>query len=151
MSTSRRTMNTMSPPEDHVVAPDGSRIWELLETAQASLVRCELPAGGVSLAVRHRTIEEIWYFLEGRGEVWRRYPDDHQEAIDVRPGTCVRIPTGTAFQFRNTGADSLIFVIVTMPPWPGDQEADRVDDYWPTERAKGKNRARTWRFRRPIS
>jgi mannose-6-phosphate isomerase-like protein (cupin superfamily) len=136
MSSSRRTMNTMSPPEDHVVAPDGSRVWELLETAQASLVRCELPVGGVSLAVRHRTVEELWYFLEGQGEVWRKYDGDRQEAVDVRPGTCVRIPTETAFQFRNTGADPLIFVIVTLPPWPGDQEADRVDDYWPTERAK---------------
>lgn len=132
MTEFRRTINTMRLPEDHVVAPDGSKIWELLKTGGASLVRCALPPGGVSLAVRHRTIEELWYFLEGRGELWRRYPDDRQEAVDVRPGTCLRIPTGAAFQFRNTGADPLAFLIVTLPPWPGAGEAVRVDDHWPT-------------------
>jgi mannose-6-phosphate isomerase-like protein (cupin superfamily) len=133
MAESRRTGNTMHLPGPPVTAPDGSKILELLETAGASLVRCELPRGGVSLAVRHRTIEEIWYFLEGHGEVWRRYPDQREEVVEVRPPTCLRIPTGTAFQFRNTGAGVLAFLIVTLPPWPGAEEAVRVEDHWPTE------------------
>ena len=41
------------------------------------------------------------------------------------------IPTGAAFQFRNTGEAPLIFVIATMPPWPGMDEAVRVKDFWP--------------------
>jgi len=49
MSVSRRSLNTASLPEVPVVAPDGSSIWELLETDAASLVRCELPQGGISL------------------------------------------------------------------------------------------------------
>jgi len=28
-----------------------------------------LPAGQVSRAVRHRTVEEIWFVLSGRGEM----------------------------------------------------------------------------------
>jgi mannose-6-phosphate isomerase-like protein (cupin superfamily) len=28
------------------------------------------------------------------------------------------------------GEEPLMFIIVTMPPWPGDQEAVRVDDHW---------------------
>ncbi len=34
-------------------------------------------------------------------------------------------------QFRNTGDEDLCFVIVTMPPWPGAEEARRVTDHWP--------------------
>jgi mannose-6-phosphate isomerase-like protein (cupin superfamily) len=132
MAESRRTRNTMTLPGPAVVAPDGSKILELLETAGASLVRCELPRGGVSLAVRHRTVEELWYFLEGHGEVWRQYPDGREEVVEVRPHTCLRIPTGAAFQFRDTGAGVLAFLIVTLPPWPGDGEAVRVADHWPT-------------------
>jgi mannose-6-phosphate isomerase-like protein (cupin superfamily) len=131
MSVSRRSLNTTNLPEVPVAAPDGSTIRELLETDAASLVRCELPPGGVSLAVKHRTIVELWYFLEGQGEVWRKYDEGREELVAVLPGMCLRIPTGAAFQFRNTGAGSLAFLIVTMPPWPGEGEAVRVADHWP--------------------
>ena len=32
----------------------------------------ELPPGETSTAVAHRTVEEVWFFLGGRGEMWRR-------------------------------------------------------------------------------
>ena len=41
------------------------------------------------------------------------------------------IPTGAHFQFRTTGPEPLCFVMCTMPPWPGEQEAVRVPDHWP--------------------
>ena len=41
------------------------------------------------------------------------------------------IPLGTHFQFRNLGRVPMAFVIVTMPPWPGEDEAYRVPDFWP--------------------
>jgi len=34
------------------------------------------------------------------------------------------IPVRTRFQFRNTGETPLRFVIVTLPPWPGQDEAE---------------------------
>ena len=34
----------------------------------ASAAHCTLPAGRTWRAVRHQTVEEIWYFLEGRGQ-----------------------------------------------------------------------------------
>jgi mannose-6-phosphate isomerase-like protein (cupin superfamily) len=107
----------------------------LPETVEAGIVRCDRSPAGVSLAVKHRTIVELWHFLEGQGEVWRKYDEDREELVAVRPGTCLRIPTGAAFQFRNTGAGSLAFLIVTMPPWPGDGEAARVADHWSTAAA----------------
>jgi mannose-6-phosphate isomerase-like protein (cupin superfamily) len=51
----------------------------------------------------------------------------------VSPGLTLSILLGTHFQFRNTGATPLRFVIVTMPPWPGKDEAVRVGDHWPAE------------------
>jgi mannose-6-phosphate isomerase-like protein (cupin superfamily) len=113
------------------LAPDGSEIRLLAATGRASMVHCALPPGGVSLAVAHRTVEEIWHFVEGEGEVWRQF-GGVEEVTPVRPGASLTIPTGAHFQFRNTGATRLCFIIATMPPWPGPEEARRVNDYWPT-------------------
>ena len=115
-----------------VIAPDGSEIRLLAQTARASVVHCTLPPGSVSKAVRHRTIEEIWYFLSGDGEVWRAM-DGETQCTTVRAGTALTIPTGAHFQFRSTGDVPLQFVIATMPPWPGEDEAVRVPDYWPAK------------------
>ena len=49
----------------------------------------------------------------------------------LEPHTAHSIPLGAHFQFRNPGAEPLAFVIVTMPPWPGMDEAMRVADHWP--------------------
>ncbi|MBI4530173.1 MAG: cupin domain-containing protein [Candidatus Latescibacteria bacterium] len=94
------------------------------------MVHCSLLPCQTSLAVRHRTVEEVWYFLEGRGQVWRKC-GEHEDVTDVSSGIALTIPVGTHFQFRNVGEEPLRFIIVTMPPWPGEQEAVRVDDYWP--------------------
>jgi len=48
----------------------------------------------------------------------------------LRPGTALTIPVGTAFQFRNTGFEPLAAVGVTMPPWPGEDEAMEVAGAW---------------------
>ena len=113
------------------IAPDGSEIRLLSETSRGSLVHCSLNPGEVSVAVAHRTVEEVWYFLEGTGQVWRRH-GDNERVVDVSPGASLSIPVGAHFQFRTTGDRPLRFVIVTMPPWPGHDEAYPVEGYWPT-------------------
>jgi mannose-6-phosphate isomerase-like protein (cupin superfamily) len=85
----------------------------------------ELAPGRTSIAVTHRTVEEIWFFLSGSGEMWRRQ-GEREEIVPVERGVCVTIPLGTHFQFRATGTEPLAAVAVTMPPWPGDDEAVRV-------------------------
>lgn len=77
----------------------------------------------------HRTIEEIWYFVGGRGEMWREQ-EGREEIVPVDAGVCLTIPLGTKFQFRSFGYDALSAVAVTMPPWPGDDEAYVVDGIW---------------------
>ncbi len=104
------------------IAPDGSEITSLVRTDRASLVEVRLPAGQTSRPVRHRTVEEIWYFRAGRGRLWLRSPAGEATVRAVRPGTTLVIPTGWAFQFQAADGD-LRFLCYTSPPWPGDAEA----------------------------
>jgi mannose-6-phosphate isomerase-like protein (cupin superfamily) len=90
----------------------------------------ELAAGQVSRAVAHHAVDELWYILDGHGQMWRRQ-GERQETVPLRPGTCLSIPAGTHFQFRADGGGPLAAVGVTMPPWPGDTEAYEVPGTWP--------------------
>ncbi len=122
---------TTSPAADYdVLAPDGSEIRLLPRVAGGSMVHCTLPPGAVSLAVTHRTVDELWYVVAGSGELWRRH-GEREHVVPLRPHTAHSIPLGTRFQFRNPGTERLVIVIVTMPPWPGMDEAVRVPDHWP--------------------
>ena len=110
------------PDTVDAVAPDGSEIRLLAVSGRGSMVHCTLPPGATSKAVKHRTVEELWYFISGAGRVWRKL-GDREEIVDVEPGWSLSIPTGASFQFQNTGDGPLCFVIVTIPPWPGEGEA----------------------------
>jgi len=111
------------------VAPDGTAVRLLASLTGGSFAHFELPAGAVSHAVVHRTVEEIWFFVAGRGELWRR-AGVQEEVVAVGPGVSATIPLGARFQFRAAAAAPLAFVAVTMPPWPGEGEAEIVEGTW---------------------
>jgi len=117
------------PAARDVVAPDGSDVRILLRLKGGGMAHFELPPKQTSTAVAHRTVEEIWFFLTGRGEMWRKQ-NDREEVVAVEPGLCLTIPLGTHFQFRSFGGEPLAAVGVTMPPWPGDDEAFEVEGKW---------------------
>jgi mannose-6-phosphate isomerase-like protein (cupin superfamily) len=117
------------PAEPDVAAPDGSQVRILLRLDGGSMAHFELAPGLVSIAVAHRTVEELWYVLGGRGEMWRRDADG-EEVLAVEAGVSLSIPLGTAFQFRTTGEEALTAVTITMPPWPGPDEAYVVEGKW---------------------
>jgi mannose-6-phosphate isomerase-like protein (cupin superfamily) len=116
--------------EADYLAPDGSEIRVLPTMKGGGLCHCTLPAGKTSSPVAHRQVEEIWYVLTGEGEVWRKNAAT-EEPIHVTAGTSLTIPPRTSFQFRNTGTGPLCILIVTMPPWPGAQEAEKTGGVWP--------------------
>ena len=118
------------PADRDDVAPDGSDVRVLLSLDGGSMAHFELGPGETSRAVAHKTIEEIWFFLGGRGEMWRKL-DEREECVPVEAGVCLTIPLGTHFQFRAFGDEPLSAVGVTMPPWPGDGEAYEVPGEWP--------------------
>ena len=120
MDTGFDTMQLPDAPD--AVAPDGSDVRVLLRLGRGSMAHFELGAGRVSRAVAHRAVEEIWYILAGQGQMWRRQAE-RQETVPLSPGTCVSIPAGTHFQFRADRSGPLAAIGVTMPPWPGMDEA----------------------------
>lgn len=115
-------------------APDGSEIRLLIDqrhqATRASLCEVTLAAGQVSRPVWHRTVEEVWYVLEGRGRVWRCPPEaetDSVAPVSVGPGDALTIPTGWRFQFRAEDRGALRFLCYTAPPWPGPDEAQPAE------------------------
>src|SRR5262245_53167823 len=97
------------------IAPDGSEIRLLAIGEQgatrASLCEVRLAPGGVSRPIAHRSVEEIWYVLQGRGKVWRSPPDTRL----------------TPIEFSADADGELRFLCYTSPPWPGPDEAVPVE------------------------
>jgi mannose-6-phosphate isomerase-like protein (cupin superfamily) len=117
------------PPPADVLAPDGTELWVGDSGVHGSMNRFELARGATSKAVMHRTVEEIWHVISGRGEMWRA--DDHgEEVILLKPDVTVTIPAGMRFQFRASNAGPLKIAGSTMPPWPGEFEAIEVAGPW---------------------
>jgi len=111
-----------------VVAPDGSDVRILLGLAGGGAAHFQLAPGKTSRAVTHRTVEEIWFFVGGRGEMWRRQGDrgsrcDEQGWPDH--------PAGNPLPFRALGAINYPFG-VTMPPWPATARQCRWGQVRPT-------------------
>jgi mannose-6-phosphate isomerase-like protein (cupin superfamily) len=112
-----------------VIAPDGCEVRILASTPRGSMAHFILAPGQVARAVAHRTVEEVWFFLSGRGRMWQRQ-GEAEEIVEAVPGVSLSIPLGTHFQLRNDGDEPLAAVAVTMPPWPGEDEAYFVEGEW---------------------
>jgi mannose-6-phosphate isomerase-like protein (cupin superfamily) len=117
------------PDAVDAVAPDGSEVRLLPQLAGGSMAHFTLAPGVTSRPVTHRSVEELWFVVSGRGEMWRASAG-REEIVAMTPGVALTIPLGTRFQFRATGDEPLVAVAVTMPPWPGDGEAVEVAGPW---------------------
>ena len=117
------------PARRDAVAPDGSDVRVLLGLQGGSMAHFELPTNQTSIAVTHKTVEEIWFFLSCRGHMWRK-TGTCEEIVTVEAGMCLTVPLGVHFQFRSCGSEPLAAIGVTMPPWPGEGEAIVVERKW---------------------
>ncbi len=115
--------------EPDAIAPDGSEVRLLASVSRGSMAQFTLPAGKISIAVAHHTVEEVWFFTNGEGRLWRKN-DEAEEIVDIRPGLSISIAIGTHFQFRNDSTEPLTAIGTTMPPWPGMDEAYVVQGVW---------------------
>jgi mannose-6-phosphate isomerase-like protein (cupin superfamily) len=120
-----------------VIAPDGCEVRLLPEMPRGSMAHFSLGPHEISHAIVHRTVEEIWFFLTGHGQIWRRL-GDWDEVVEVGPEVSLTIPVGAHFQLRNDGPEPLTAVAITMPPWPGQDEAVLIDGKW-SRKAGGGN------------
>ena len=113
--------------EPDAIAPDGSEVRILANTARGSMAEFLLPPGQISITVAHHTVEEVWFFTAGQGQLWRKN-EKAEEIVEIHPG--LSIPTQTHFQFRNDCTENLVAIGTTMPPWPGPDEAYIVKGKW---------------------
>lgn len=120
---------TVLPVAADAKSPAGADIRFIMDGDTGNMIHSTVPPGQINRATRHKTVSEFWYILEGTGEIWRR--DDTQERVTALvPGVSIDIPVGTAFQYRNVGETPLMFICISMPPWPGDHEASHLEGAW---------------------
>jgi mannose-6-phosphate isomerase-like protein (cupin superfamily) len=117
------------PQHPDARSPAGAEIRYLMEGDYGNMIHSTVPAGQVNRATAHTTVSEFWHVLSGHGEIWRRNEIAEMTAI-LEPGVSIDIPVRTAFQCRCTGVEPLQFLCVTMPPWPGDDDATLIEGPW---------------------
>ena len=82
-----------------------------------SIAHAIVPAGEESLPHVLETSTELYYLLQGSGEM---HIDD--EEAPVREGQIVLIPPGARQYIRNTGPADLVFLAIVAPKWQADDE-----------------------------
>jgi mannose-6-phosphate isomerase-like protein (cupin superfamily) len=82
-----------------------------------SIAHAIVPAGEESLPHVLETSTELYYILQGSGEM---HIDD--EEAPVREGQIVLIPPGARQYIRNTGSGDLVFLAIVAPKWQADDE-----------------------------
>jgi mannose-6-phosphate isomerase-like protein (cupin superfamily) len=110
-------------------SPAGAEVRLLIDGDPGSMIHSTVPPGQVNRATVHATVSEFWHVLSGEGQIWRRDATREETTVLVS-GVSIDIPVGTAFQYRCTGVDPLQFLCVSMPRWPGAEEATVVDGPW---------------------
>lgn len=120
---------TKLPAAPDAKSPAGADIRFIMDGSTGNMIHSTVPPGQINRAAVHETVSEFWYILDGAGEIWRKDTAD-ERITALTPGVSVDIPVGTTFQYRNVGETPLKFICITMPPWPGDDEATCVDGTW---------------------
>jgi mannose-6-phosphate isomerase-like protein (cupin superfamily) len=99
------------------VTLDGSAIRELAGprrggSAHQSLAEATVPAGQMTIEHLHRTSEEIYYFVAGRGRL-RLGGQEH----DVAAGDCVVIAPRTPHKLWAGAEGDLVLLCACAPPY----------------------------------
>jgi mannose-6-phosphate isomerase-like protein (cupin superfamily) len=102
---------------------DGSEIRELLAHRNSvirgqSLAEARLPVGGATTPHYHPRCEEIYYILEGSGQM-----RIDAQVREIGVGDAIAIPPGARHQIRNTGTVVLRFLCCCSP---GYEHSDTV-------------------------
>ncbi|MFW6124666.1 MAG: cupin domain-containing protein [Pirellulales bacterium] len=105
------------------ITKDGSEIRELLAYRNScirrqSLAEARLSAGSSTTPHRHARTEEIYYILQGEGEM--RIEDERRR---VGPGDAVAIPPDATHQLTNSGNVVMKLLCCCVPAYEdGDTE-----------------------------
>jgi mannose-6-phosphate isomerase-like protein (cupin superfamily) len=102
------------------VTMDGSTIREIAGLAgdgsaparQQSLAEATVPPGGQTVAHYHRTMEELYFFVAGRGRLRLG-----EEERDVAAGECVVIPPGQVHKLWSSAEGPLVLLCCCAPAY----------------------------------
>ena len=99
------------------VTKDGSEIRELMHpsvhgNAKQSLAEATVQPGCTTRLHRHRTTEEIYYIVQGEGEMVLG-----DERFRVRAGDTICIPPGAAHCIENSGSAALRILCACSPAY----------------------------------
>ena len=98
------------------------QVSEVTANALETILAFSLVAGSTALVSR------------GRKNLHKQTPVGRLHDVRISFAYCctddLSIPAGTHFQFRAAAGGPLSAVGVTMPPWPGDNEAYEVPGTW---------------------
>lgn len=121
-------MQTIQIPKGYQhVSPAGAEVRLLMNNRYGGIAHCTLRNNKISKAVRHRSVSEFWHILAGSGEIWRRF-EGVESVTPLVAEITIDIPLGTDFQYRSARNTDLVFICVTMPPWPGEDEVTFVEN-----------------------
>ena len=90
---------------------DGSEVRELMQAAKQSLAEATVAPGQATERHHHRESEELYYVLEGSGEL-----EVDGERREVGPGDAVLIPPGARHSFTG-GPEGARFLCCCAPPY----------------------------------
>lgn len=121
--------NIALPDEFDTTSPAGAKVCLLVGNETGGMIHSTVPPFQTNRAVIHSTVDELWFVLEGHGEIWR---DNGEESsvTSLTPGVSIELRKGTKFQYRNVSSENLKFVCITIPAWPGEHEASYIDGIW---------------------
>jgi len=99
------------------ITQDNSEIRELMHpdtqgNKLQSLAEATIKPGGKTLLHRHIKSEELYYIVQGQGQMQLT---DH--FFTANPGDCICIPPGTAHRIENTGDDDLKILCCCSPAY----------------------------------
>ncbi|MDF2957313.1 MAG: Mannose-6-phosphate isomerase [Candidatus Alkanophagales archaeon MCA70_species_1] len=94
------------------VTKDGSEIREFHRSENLSLAEASVPVGMRTRKHFHKTSEEIYFILEGRGVM-----EVEGERAEVAAGQAIVIPPGKAHCIENVGDVPLRFLCHCSPPY----------------------------------
>lgn len=97
------------------ITKDRSEIREIMAPANSCIERQSLAEaivypGDTTATHIHKTVEEIYYILDGEGIMWQ----DGKER-SVRPGDAIANPPGVPHRITNTGDSPLVFLCICVP------------------------------------
>jgi mannose-6-phosphate isomerase-like protein (cupin superfamily) len=110
-------------PRNRVI--DGSLLAELLHPDKvpgAQRLRCSVahaivPRGESTLPHALKNSTELYYILEGSGEI-----HIGSQSAPVHAGQIILIPRGRKQYIRNTGSGDLVFLCIVTPKWQAADE-----------------------------